>query len=417
MKKFILLWLIWFVSAGILLPESIGKVIRVTGRKELYSQRGKDEKQFRISEGAAVSFGDFIVTGKETTARLQLNIKQGNAEIEVKENSKVRLVEKIKKTEASGVFLVFGRLWNLFKSKNHTGYAVETYNSVAGVEGTEFEVAYDPDTKITELQVISGKVQFTAKSGFSKVGTPLPEKKLLVEAGKTAEVTSFGKVSVKDLKKTGTKLPEKNKLKGFDPPPPDADMDAAGTHTLYLALYAKNAEVPMTHPVKIWINGCSTIGGEPFRTSGNGIYVIPGLEPDCEYTVTIRTSGCNFTDQITTGNLDDSRVTINFWRIYFRVRLQDLQGVKGDEYDMLKNPNGFRFFIRDHEVMLNRDFVPVNPDMMQFTGPYELEFYYPEKEQPLNFSIEIKGFKEKAPNFLDKYATSQYTIDIVPTRP
>lgn len=59
------------------------------------------------------------------------------------------------------VFVILGRVFTLFTDKE---FGAETYNSVAGVEGTAFETAYDKESGKTTVAVYEGAVRVQCKS-------------------------------------------------------------------------------------------------------------------------------------------------------------------------------------------------------------------------------------------------------------
>lgn len=140
-----------------------GKIISIEGKEGLFMKMDPAEKEIRAENGMTVSSGQYLRTGKDTTAELKLLSGGSETTVRIRQNSSVKIVDKINEGKKNGVFLFFGRLWSRFKGSGPSGYAVETYNSVAGVEGTEFEVGYAEEQKKTFLKVSEGKVRFYAK--------------------------------------------------------------------------------------------------------------------------------------------------------------------------------------------------------------------------------------------------------------
>lgn len=126
-----------------------------------------DEKDNRtVKKGERVYFDHRLhnKSGKTVWITLSGVDDSKRTKIAIKPNSIIVIKHKVHKTNKSGVMLVLGRLWTLFKGPKK-GFAVETYNSVSGVEGTAFETAYDPNSGKTTVTVYEGKVNFSCKEG------------------------------------------------------------------------------------------------------------------------------------------------------------------------------------------------------------------------------------------------------------
>jgi len=131
-----------------------------------------------LKSGDGVSFGDILSTSKDE--EVNITFDENNTSVVLHKNTKVKIKNNEPSKKKWGVSLIAGRLWNLFKSKKQNGYYVETFNSVAAVEGTEFEVTFDPDSGTTSLVVEEGVVNFSCKNS-----TEAPVK---VTAGMTASI-------------------------------------------------------------------------------------------------------------------------------------------------------------------------------------------------------------------------------------
>ncbi|MCK5684828.1 FecR domain-containing protein [bacterium] len=166
MKKIVLFLIISILIFSNLWAVKVGKVTNITGDYKLFIKKTKDEKGTLLKKGMPVDLDYFIQSGKNTEAEIQLDYEGMDTKIRIRKNSLIKIVNRINKKKRSGVFLYFGRLWSLFKGKKKNGYAVETFNSVSGVEGTEFEVSYNEKLKQTILKVNSGKVRFSKKKGI-----------------------------------------------------------------------------------------------------------------------------------------------------------------------------------------------------------------------------------------------------------
>ncbi len=133
-----------------------------------------------LTKGDSVSFGRNYKTQRGQTAKIKLNSDGIDTTIIIRPNTEIRIVKKFKKNKRSGIYLLFGRIWSLFKGKKKGKYAVETFNSVAAVEGTAFETAYDQATGKTTVSVSEGVVRFECKNG--------DDAPLMVKAGMQASL-------------------------------------------------------------------------------------------------------------------------------------------------------------------------------------------------------------------------------------
>ena len=134
-----------------------------------------------ISKNERVYFGHRLKNTSNETVWVTLSGSDDSKRttFALKPNTVIVIKKGKNNSNKSGVFLAMGRLFNLFTNKNTKGgYAVETYNSVSGVEGTTFENTYDEITGTTTLTVYEGEVSFSCKNSRS-----LP---LIVTAGMTA---------------------------------------------------------------------------------------------------------------------------------------------------------------------------------------------------------------------------------------
>ncbi len=169
-----------------------GIVVSVSEGKNLYMNKTKDGKRILLKEKMLVQLDHYIQTGKNTEAVIKLDYQGMNTTIKLRENSQIKIVNKINNNKKrNGVYLFFGRLFSHFQKKGKNSYAVETLNSVAGVEGTEFEVKYTMKSDQTILKVSSGKVRFTRKKSFAgipQIKMVFPDQISVIEKGKSIKL-------------------------------------------------------------------------------------------------------------------------------------------------------------------------------------------------------------------------------------
>ncbi len=190
-KEAIFVFVILALSVA-LMAENAGKVILIGGDGVLFCDNKK------IEAGSFVPYNSPIRTGEKSYAKLRLFCGEGAiAEIYVRKSTKIKIRKKVKHYK-NGIKLVLGRIWALFKRSNKkNSFAVETFNSVAGVEGTEFVVQYRD--KQTGLWVMSGKVRHQP---LRKMPPGVPPKLLpgkLVTAGSWSLVDEKGSLLMKGL--------------------------------------------------------------------------------------------------------------------------------------------------------------------------------------------------------------------------
>ncbi|NNE28675.1 MAG: FecR domain-containing protein [Saprospiraceae bacterium] len=143
-----------------------GKVLSINGPtfEGCYTSESGNGPWKEVKVGDPVYIDRFYKTDKNTGAELRLPSPHSDTRIKLRRNTKIRIVKRIHKTKRSGVFLVVGRLMSLFGGDKSKGYAVETYNCIAAVEGTEFEVAYDSLLKQSTVSVSEGEVNVSCKN-------------------------------------------------------------------------------------------------------------------------------------------------------------------------------------------------------------------------------------------------------------
>jgi len=141
-----------------------------------------------LKPGDGVNYGDMLRTSKNEEANISFYSQK--TVVILNKNTRVKIKNKTPNSKKWGISLIAGRLWNLFKGKKKNGYLVETFNSVTSVEGTEFEVAYDPVSGTTSLSVEEGVVNFSCKTG--------EEQPIQVRAGMSASIDNECRISTQN---------------------------------------------------------------------------------------------------------------------------------------------------------------------------------------------------------------------------
>ena len=108
--------------------------------------------------------GVYTTTGEQQAA-IYLG-GEGLASVMMRPNTTIIINSKLKDTKKSYLTLVVGRLWATFAPNKINGFAIETYNSIASVEGTSFEMTYDPMENHTSIVVHEGVVNLLCKDNL-----------------------------------------------------------------------------------------------------------------------------------------------------------------------------------------------------------------------------------------------------------
>jgi hypothetical protein len=149
--------LLCFVSAAH--AQEVGTIAALAGSAEL----GRGGTWTRASLGAPIHQGDELRTGRPGRLRI---VFQDDSVLTVSDDSHVVIDEQVFAPGTSSTRSVFGLLQGkigaLVSEYYHqagTAYQIKTATAVAGVRGTEFVMEYHPNTDVTEIAGVSGRVE------------------------------------------------------------------------------------------------------------------------------------------------------------------------------------------------------------------------------------------------------------------
>jgi hypothetical protein len=145
--------------AGAVVAQEVGTVAAVEGTAEI----GSAGAWTAAIAGAAVHRGDQLRTGSPGRLRI---VFQDDSVLVVSENSVVTVNEQVFNSNTgkarSLLELLQGEVSAVVSEYYHRAgsrYEIKTVTAVAGVRGTEFSVAYDPEQQLTEVTGISGHIE------------------------------------------------------------------------------------------------------------------------------------------------------------------------------------------------------------------------------------------------------------------
>lgn len=145
--------------ASTVLAENVGTVAAVRGAAQI----GRGGVSTGAAVGMAVQLGDELQTGSDGQLRV---VFRDDSVIDLAESSSLVVDQQVFDPAASSfsslMRLVVGRARAFVGEYYRTpgaAYQLETPTAVAGVRGTSFLVAYDPDVDATEVIGIDGQIE------------------------------------------------------------------------------------------------------------------------------------------------------------------------------------------------------------------------------------------------------------------
>ncbi len=410
-----LLCLIIFFN-NILHGIDVGKVVNITGDKILFMKKSKTDKGILLKKTMFVKLDHYIQTGKNTTAEINLHFNDMNTTIKVRKNSLIKIVDQIKKKKKNGIFLCFGRLWSLVSGKKKTKYAVETHNSVAGVEGTEFEVGYDKSIDQTILLVSSGKVKFVGKKsripGIPQIKQVIKKQISVIEKGKNIKIlknptSEKYKSYYKKLLRIGSSqssllptienknvdevefigLSSNEKFEGV--------VDETDGISLTLQILEQRNITESTMPVQlkayVWIDGCNYFNEKQLVYRPGKPLTINNLTREI-HEVTILCGGYQSEFDIdlseVTGNTYLEKIRYILLELYFVDKIKDDRLNKKETFKLNISVNGQKLLFPEY------DSLDSNPKYLYFMQSADkLQLYLTVVEKNFTISVDSKKFE------------------------
>lgn len=159
-------------AAPVRTPPTVGSIAALTGQATLsHPNLG----QRKATVGEKIYANDLVQTIGQSAITLRLENRET---LKLGAQTKLRLTQYVVGSKGRGnavLDLLLGhmRLWSSGKLET-ASYNVKTRNAVAGVRGTEFELAYAPKTDSTLVVVFDGKVGFGNRSQPPEKGREIP---------------------------------------------------------------------------------------------------------------------------------------------------------------------------------------------------------------------------------------------------
>ncbi len=415
-QKILLVFLMIFFIAGTCMAQDIGYILSKTGNGKISCNRNNKKIQLGLND--KVRFGDEIETDSDVKAEILLTVYDDRPQIIMKPKSKIKIKVK-NKPKKSSIFVRIGRLFFSGSGKSHHGFKIETYNSVAGIEGTKFEVEYLKDTKTTNLKVFEGKVKLQKKVKGKVISPILPGgKPLFLEAGEGASVKGFAMkkhYSVMKNKEIQTNILNWNQT-AFDETTEDKEnlvMD--GEHKLNLRFLGKNlSRIPVA--VQVYLNGYRKLNGEEMIFKSSDVrFVLKNLE-EGDYTLKFVCCGYAFEKNVSIP-IDNKLEEIKIEYALKTIKC----GFKG--IGILEQVELEKCYTKYSKVIINgipvkllnaKDNVSEIPEALRYTVTGRLYFYTPVNADseiyPIPVIITYQGARELLSIWKDKKQISGNTI-------
>lgn len=193
----ILFMCLFFFLATASLAADCGRILTMSGTVEVLRTPTKSTVEaspprvaFPISANDVIRCDDIIVTGERSSA--VLIIPRGKLAIGANTKITIAKYANEKKPDANLIDLFFGQLRSLITKKKPSSdsdtpqkFQVRTPTAVTGVRGTDFFVAYDEKTKVTEQATLEGEVEVTPNGAAATADPVAP---VVVRAGQQVSV-------------------------------------------------------------------------------------------------------------------------------------------------------------------------------------------------------------------------------------
>lgn len=153
--------LVAVLLSGSAIAAEIGTVAGVDGSAYIYT--GGKGTPAAAAIGSPVNLGDQLATGRPGRMKV---VFQDDSVLTVSDDSRVTVDEHVFDPSQGKARSLFGLLRGKvnaavseYYGRPGSGYEIKTETAVAGVRGTEFAMAYDPETHATEVTGITGVVK------------------------------------------------------------------------------------------------------------------------------------------------------------------------------------------------------------------------------------------------------------------
>lgn len=432
MKRLVILLFVIFSINNFLFCKTAGVVDKLyPGAKLINVDSGKP-----LVAKDKLSFDQKLENKGTGVVKLLLNVK--DTIIMMQPKTQIIIREKTKYKKKSGIFLAFGRLLSIFSKKvKSTGYAVETFNSVSGVEGTCFEVLAEENVK-SELIVYEGIVKFKVVDKKKSIFPPIGIKKILtVKQYETAFVDAKRKL------KGVFKFTEEEREKYLSIWPEDVlmdneivsdeslvndteyvyeddnksdDLESPGTQKVAIILDCKDkGGNPFGNGIEMKIQGKKSVNGVPIALRGDR-FIISDLENYKSYDVTYYCNSMVFYDKIEIGEETPGFFIYKQPFRFTKMKFGDGSKITNKEKNDCLNIKATAVF--DFKIMFEGKQIKMKKIMDGYNGidyaildeKGRLKLAYPEKYHPLQISVDAKGFETA--HFEVKYSETRKTVGL-----
>jgi len=139
------------------------QAIMINGGSSLID--GTTGKKFKKNDPIYVD--QIIYVPEGVMAKVILTAYKDKPILILRPNTKLQFLKPQQKDQSvlKKLSLFFGRLFFRGDGEDHKGIHLLTVNAILGCEGTQFEMAYNPSTKMTSISVLEGLVTMTCKKG------------------------------------------------------------------------------------------------------------------------------------------------------------------------------------------------------------------------------------------------------------
>ncbi|MCK5682981.1 FecR domain-containing protein, partial [bacterium] len=396
------LLMVLFFSINIFAAERAGYIMSVMGNKDGSVQRLDDENAVSgtsLIKKDVINFGDILLS-KGVMVKIILDHYDDDPLIMMKSNTKIRIEKKGNKYKKGGITNFFGKLFFKGNGKDHRGFKIITSNAIAGVEGTEFEVEYNPDKKETIIRVFHGLIEAILKKFLP--GLNSGKRKQMLHAGDTATITSrgFGDILKKGPEKLNNIQIEERRNRWaveedvIDEEEIGENYETDGDLNVIIKFTCHNIDDDGTYPMPLNANilfeNCLKLNDRDLTYRGRGIRLTK-LEHGASYNMKI-SSACYSYDYVLDVDKSKKEVIIDYNAIALDIKIP---GVVVNAADILKKD----FIVRINGKKMVPSYRGLNikdPNVLYFDtehGKITISLYLPDLDyaDPLTLNLEYIG--------------------------
>lgn len=414
MYRLIVLFCLFYSLTILSAAEEAGYLSSVSGKPSITCTRNKIQQELKVND--QILEGDTLRTVKGQKAIIKLTVYSDQPKVFMGPESEITFRAVQENPEKSSILMRIGKLFFKGAGDSHRGFRIETYNSVAGVEGTSFDIAYFTDKNLTTVNVYEGTVKLQKLSDGKVVSPILPGAlPLILKEGESGQVEG-----VKMTKISGKMDPEAIKtglsswVMAEETNSGEKKHDLVTNGSFSVPLVFKTSEqfpIPVPVSVRVYINGAKTLNGQElvYNASENTRVVLENLEED---TYRLSLVCCGFTHEtqlavpLASG---EEAFQINYRKNTVNMDIKGLNRHSSNGFD--------RIYKEEFVVSVNSVPVPVlnesdnvsqNPEAIRYTMTGKLYFYTP--DEPEVYPVRLK-FRYRGTRKIMKAVNEGVTID------